>query len=51
MAGFYHVLDKASHGGCGEPWGLEDMAELHLMLADKVFDSQCQLLYDAEVGA
>lgn len=45
-AGTYIVSAKRKHGGCGEPWNLEDIEELFMMLSDKVLDGSCQLLMD-----
>ena len=46
MAGMYIVSSKAKHGGCGEPYNLEDMEEKIMILGDKVLDNQCQFLHD-----
>jgi len=43
MAGFYVVSSKIKHGGCGEPWNMEDMEEKYMVLGDKLLDDQCQL--------
>ena len=37
---------KQKHGGCGEPWNLENIDERLFMLADKVLDASCQLYAD-----
>lgn len=42
LAGLYLVSSKPSHGGCGEPWGLENMEEREMILADKVLNDKCQ---------
>ena len=46
MAGFYIVSAKVKHGGCGEPWNLEDVETKLMMLGDKVIDSTCQIYMD-----
>jgi len=46
LAGFYIPSVKRKHGGCGEPWNLEDIPEQYMMLADKVLDNKCQLYAD-----
>jgi FtsP/CotA-like multicopper oxidase with cupredoxin domain len=43
LAGFKIGSAKVKHGGCGEPWNLEDIEEHNLILADKVLDNKCQL--------
>jgi FtsP/CotA-like multicopper oxidase with cupredoxin domain len=50
MAGFFIVSSKQKDGGCGEPWNLEDIEERHMMLSDKVLDSQCQMYIDYNVA-
>ena len=42
----YHVSDKVKHNGCGAPWNLEDVEELHMILQDKILDTKCQLGFD-----
>lgn len=46
LKGFYYSSSKVKDGGCGEPYNLEDVEELPMMLADVVLDSQCQLYSD-----
>ena len=46
LAGYHLVTSKIKNGGCGEPWNLEDIEERHLILQDKVLDSNCQLFID-----
>ena len=46
LAGWHLVTSKRKNGGCGEPWNLEDIEEKHLILQDKVLDSNCQLFID-----
>ena len=45
-AGMYIISSKLKHGGCGEPWNLEDIEERQMILSDKVLDDKCQLLAD-----
>lgn len=47
LAGFYLVSAKKKYGGCGEPWGLEDIEEHVMMLNDRVLTDQCQSRLDA----
>ena len=48
MAGMYVVSSKLSDGSCvgGEPYGVDNMEELRLILQDKLLDNTCQLFYD-----
>ncbi|CAF1407708.1 unnamed protein product [Rotaria sordida] len=46
LAGLHLVSSKVKNGGCGEPWNLEDIEEKHIILQDKVLDSNCQLFID-----
>ena len=46
LAGFYVISAKKKHGGCGEPWNLEDIEEKLMMINDRVLDSQCQSRMD-----
>ncbi len=46
LKGFYYSTAKIKEGGCGEPYNLEDVEELPMMLSDVVLDSQCQLFSD-----
>lgn len=48
LAGLYLSSSKKKHGGCGEPWNLEDIEEKHLILQDKALDSNCQLFIDKD---
>jgi FtsP/CotA-like multicopper oxidase with cupredoxin domain len=43
LAGFYIVSAKKKHGGCGEPYNLEDIEEKIMILGDKLLDNTCQL--------
>ncbi len=43
MAGLYIISSKVKHGGCGEPWNMEDIEEKIMILGDKLLDDQCQL--------
>jgi FtsP/CotA-like multicopper oxidase with cupredoxin domain len=45
-AGMYEVSSKKSDGGCGEPWNLDEMEELEMLIADKSLDKNCQLYLD-----
>jgi len=42
LAGLYITSSKKKHGGCGEPWNLENIEELHMVLCDNTVDNQCQ---------
>jgi len=46
LAGFKITSSKAKHGGCGEPWNLENIEEKLMMLSDKVLNNRCQLFSD-----
>ena len=46
LAGLSLINAKIKHGGCGEPWNLEDIEEKHMILQDKALDSDCQLFID-----
>jgi FtsP/CotA-like multicopper oxidase with cupredoxin domain len=46
LAGFKISTAKVKHGGCGEPWNLEDIQDHSLVLTDKVLDNKCQLMVD-----
>lgn len=46
LAGMYLVSSKQRHGGCGEPWNLDNIDEKLLILSDKVLDNKCQLYSD-----
>lgn len=41
LAGLYLITDK-----CNAPWNLANIEEKHLILSDKVVDSECQLYMD-----
>ena len=45
LAGFKITSAKVKDGGCGEPWNLEDIEEINMILQDKVLDNKCQLRY------
>jgi FtsP/CotA-like multicopper oxidase with cupredoxin domain len=46
LAGLYISSAKVKHGGCGEPWNLENIEEYEMILADKLIDNKCQLAID-----
>jgi FtsP/CotA-like multicopper oxidase with cupredoxin domain len=46
LAGLYVISNKLKHGGCGEPWNLENIQEYEMILADKLVDNKCQLAVD-----
>ncbi|UJR17736.1 hypothetical protein I4U23_004634 [Adineta vaga] len=48
LAGLYVVSSKKIHGGCGEPWNLENIEDRLLIFQDKALDSECQLAIDKE---
>lgn len=48
LYGFYIITDKVNNGGCGDPYNLDDMEEIHLLLNDVVVDRQCQILLDKQ---
>jgi FtsP/CotA-like multicopper oxidase with cupredoxin domain len=46
LAGMYFISPKKSIGGCGEPWNLDNIDEMHFILNDKLIDNKCQLYMD-----
>jgi FtsP/CotA-like multicopper oxidase with cupredoxin domain len=46
VAGFYMITEKTSLGGCGEPYNLDTMEEVHLLLHDWGITSRCQINYN-----
>jgi FtsP/CotA-like multicopper oxidase with cupredoxin domain len=46
LAGLYLISSKKKHGGCGEPWNLENIEEKMMILNDKVIDNKCQMYHD-----
>jgi FtsP/CotA-like multicopper oxidase with cupredoxin domain len=48
MLGFYLISENKALGGCGDPYNLDGVEEIHLALGDYVIDSQCQLYWDEE---
>ena len=46
LAGLYLISSKQKHGGCGEPWNMENIEEKSMILSDKVLDDKCQLFAD-----
>jgi FtsP/CotA-like multicopper oxidase with cupredoxin domain len=46
LAGMYFISPKKAIGGCGEPWNLDNIDELHFILNDKLIDNKCQLYID-----
>jgi FtsP/CotA-like multicopper oxidase with cupredoxin domain len=41
LAGLYLITDK-----CNAPWNIADIEEKHMILSDKLIDSECQLYID-----
>jgi hypothetical protein len=48
MLGFYLISENKALGGCGDPYNLDGVEEIHLALGDYVIDPQCQLYWDEE---
>lgn len=46
LAGLYITSSKKKHGGCGEPWNLENIEEFSMVLSDKTLNKQCQFRLD-----
>ncbi|KAG2435978.1 hypothetical protein HYH02_011691 [Chlamydomonas schloesseri] len=46
LAGMYVVTDSKYEEGCGEPWNLDELPDVPMILKDMVFDDKCQLLYN-----
>lgn len=46
LAGFSIVSSKIADGGCGEPFNLENIEEIYMMMHDVVLDNKCQLFMD-----
>ena len=48
LAGFYLIKNSTDVGVGPDRWGLDGMQEVHMMIADRVFDNSCQLRYEPE---
>jgi FtsP/CotA-like multicopper oxidase with cupredoxin domain len=46
LAGMYFISPKKSIGGCGEPWNLDNIDEMHFIINDKLLDNKCHLYLD-----
>lgn len=46
LFGFYIITEKAQFGGCGDPYNLDDMEEVHLLISDIGINRQCQINFD-----
>jgi len=46
LYGFYMISEKPSVGGCGEPFNLDEMEEIHMLVNDVVIDMECQIRFD-----
>jgi FtsP/CotA-like multicopper oxidase with cupredoxin domain len=48
LYGLYIISEKRSKGGCGEPYNLEDMEEVHMIMNDVVIDQNCNIRFDVD---
>lgn len=48
LAGLYVITEKSSLGGCGEPYNMDNMEEIEMVLADYGITDQCQINWDFE---
>ena len=48
LSGMYIITNKKKFGGCGEPWNLEDIEELNLIISDRVLTSNCDSFIDTK---
>jgi FtsP/CotA-like multicopper oxidase with cupredoxin domain len=46
VAGLYMITEKKTLGGCGDPYNLDTMDEVHLLLHDWGITNQCQINFD-----